>query len=224
MSTATAQSPAKFTFDLDLATSETTSRVISEVRIREMTDAARSEGFAQGLSQGEQNTVASAARNLSSAAEQLGQNLARLTNESLAERKAHKADAIDLAGIIARKLNMHLTDRFPAAELTLLISDCMASLEETPHLVIRCNPSLCDAIKEKTEAQMAAAGVTGKLIIMGDPEIEIGDGRIEWADGGVVRDNAALGKQIDEAIDQFLDAQGLTRPQQPTLLAEETDQ
>lgn len=224
MSTATAQSPAKFTFDLDLATSETTSRVISEVRIREMTDAARAEGYAQGLTEGEQNAVADAAKSLATATQQLGTNLAHLTNESLAERKANKADAIDLAQIIARKLNTHLTERFPAAELSLLISDCMASLEETPHLVIRCSPHLCDAIKERTDAQMTAAGVTGKLIIMGDPEIEMGDGRIEWADGGVVRDNVALGKQIDEAIDQFLDAQGLTRPQQPTLLAEETDQ
>lgn len=224
MSTATAQSPTKFTFDLDLATSETTSRVISEVRIREMTDTARTEGYAQGLTEGEQNAVASAARSLSSAAEKLGQNLARLTTESLAERKANKADAIDLAGIIARKLNTHLTQRLPDAELTHLIADCMTSLEDSPHLVIRCNPDLCDAIQETADAQMAAAGVTGKLIVMGDPEIALGDGRVEWVDGGVVRDNVALGKQIDDAIDQFLDAHGLTRPQQPTLLAKETDQ
>jgi len=48
--------------------------------------------------------------------------------------------------------------------------------------------------------------VTGRLIVMGDPEIGLGDGRIEWVDGGLVRDRAAIEAAIDERIAAYLAA------------------
>ena len=44
--------------------------------------------------------------------------------------------------------------------------------------------------------------------IRGEPEIGLGDARLEWVDGGIVRDSAALEAEIDQRIAQFIAARG----------------
>jgi flagellar assembly protein FliH len=46
-------------------------------------------------------------------------------------------------------------------------------------------------------------GFEGRLVVLGEPDLAPGDARMEWADGGVVRDRA----RIEAAV---LDALGLT--------------
>jgi len=41
---------------------------------------------------------------------------------------------------------------------------------------------------------------------MGDPEIRLGDGRLEWVDGGLVRNIAEISNQIDRQIATYLAA------------------
>jgi flagellar assembly protein FliH len=51
---------------------------------------------------------------------------------------------------------------------------------------------------------MHHAGFAGRLVVMGDPEIRLGDGRLEWVDGGLVRDIAETSRQIDRQIATYL--------------------
>ena len=82
----------------------------------------------------------------------------------------------------------------------------MPSLNGVPHLVIRCHPDLADQIRDIATAQVASSGYQGRLVVMGEPDIRLGDGRIEWVDGGLVRDSAALDAQIQDSIAQYLAA------------------
>src|SRR5690606_22102844 len=102
-----------------------------------------------------------------------------------------------------RKLARHLLDREPTAEIEALVTECLASLDAVPHLVIRCHPDLADAIREIATARIATSGFAGRLVVIGEPEIGLGDARLEWADGGIVRDSAALEAEIDRRIAQF---------------------
>jgi flagellar assembly protein FliH len=79
---------------------------------------------------------------------------------------------------------------------------------------VRCHPDIADAVRERALARIANSGFTGRLVVLGDPELTIGDGRIEWADGGVVRDTAALAAGIEQRIVQFIAARrpNLTPP------------
>ena len=52
------------------------------------------------------------------------------------------------------------------------------------------------------------AGFAGRLVVMGDPDIRLGDGRLEWVDGGLVRDSEALAAEIDKQITEYLAALG----------------
>jgi flagellar assembly protein FliH len=200
--------PMKFTFDLDLGHRHERSAVVSESTMGSMLAAARDEGLRQGRQEGEQSTIAETGRRVAAAAEALAERVAATAGELDAARRENLAGAVELAAAIGRKLAAALIAREPAAEIDVLIADCLSSLDAVPHLVIRCAPELADAVRDVAAARIANSGFTGRLVVLGDPDVGLGDARIEWADGGVVRDLDLLTREIEARIDQFLTARG----------------
>ncbi len=213
--------PAKFQFDLDLSGNQRQTQVMTEARIAELHKKAYDKGFAEGLGQGEQTELARAAAALTAAAEKIAGDATTLVRSLSAYDRQARADGIGIARAIALKLASSLISRMPEAELDTLIEESLNTLERAPHLVIRCTPVLVDKLKEMTEAHMAAAGFSGRLIVLGDPEIGAGDGRIEWADGGIVRDMNIILSEIDKSVAAYCAASGLPAPMMaPNPLAE----
>lgn len=218
-----ASSPAKFGFDLDLSGNQQQTRVMTESRIAQIRDTARAEGYAEGLAEGQRTEVARAAAELTVAGQRIATTAASVLNNLKSVDQQTRVEGLELARAIAVKLAARLVADRPEAEIEALIADCMASLERAPHLVVRCNPALADKLKEITEAHMAAAGYGGRLIVMGDDTIPPGDGRLEWADGGLVRDMGAIMSQIDAAIAAYCAASGLPVPDLTPNAPVETD-
>ena len=209
-------SPARFTFDLDLEDSPLKAANksappppppgIPEDVVAQLVAAAREEGLAEGRSAGKKNVEAVAAQALAAAAGTLATQTAKAATALDEALAAQRAEAIDLAVSVGRKLALHLVARHPIAELQALIAECMASLNGVPHLVIRCHPELADAVRDAATNQMHTSGFSGRLVVMGDPEVRLGDGRLEWVDGGLVRDIASISSQIDRHIASYLAA------------------
>jgi flagellar assembly protein FliH len=206
----TSAAPAKFNFDLDMSSRGEPQRVLPEEEYAEALEAARQDGLSQGRAEGEKSEVARAAAALQMAAEKIAQQAAQMAAASDDFRKQARGEAILLAGVVGRKLAGHLMAREPAAEIDALIDDCLASLGDAPHLVIRCHPELADNVREAAEQRMATSGFSGRLIVMGEPEIALHDGRIEWVDGGLVRDTAAIEAEISVCIENYFNANGIT--------------
>ena len=204
-------SPARFTFDLDLeprpvrrAPEPAPVPSIPEDVVAQLIANAREEAYAEGLKAGEQNAASMAAQTIAAAAGSLATQSARMSAALEEARAAHHEEAVGLAVSVGRKLALHLVARFPLGELEALVAECLPSLSGVPHLVIRCHPDLADAIRDIATAQMAHAGFAGRLVVMGDPDIRLGDGRLEWVDGGLVRDIADTSRQIDRQIATYL--------------------
>lgn len=203
-------SPARFTFDLDLATGSRGAPLpepsMPERLVAELIAQAREDSYAEGVKAGERNATAVAAQTLAAAAGTLAtqgaEMAAALDDATLQARR----EAIELAASIGRKLALHLLARFPTVELDALIAECMQSLNGVPHLVVRCHPSIADGIRDIATAHMHATGFSGRLVVMGDPDLRLGDGRLEWVDGGLVRDIGAVSKDIDSKISAYLSA------------------
>ena len=203
-------SPAKFTFDLDLGRGGDRQPTLSDSGFAALMQKARMEGYAEGFAEGEHSATAAAAHRLSAAAEILVDASTHLLSGLDAARKASQRDAVELAASVGRKLAANLLAREPTAEIEALLIECLASLGGVPHLVIRCHPDLADPVREIATARIASSGFTGRLIVMGDPDQSLGDGRIEWADGGLVRDMAAISAGIDKSIATYLVAHGVS--------------
>jgi len=205
--------PAKFTFDLDLGRPRDVNSV-SESAMASLLEDARAAGRAEGFAEGERSAVAAAARQLASAASSLADRVSAFSASVEDAKKSTLAEATELSASIARKLARALVEREPTAEIEALIAECLASLDGVPHLVIRCHPSLADAVREIATNRMATSGFTGRLVVMGDPDLGPGDGRIEWVDGGIVRDMSAISAEIDNRVAAYLAARGTNRPEE----------
>lgn len=208
---------ARFTFDLDLAKrADEPKPVVQDVPpapvgipqelVDRLVREAREEGFADGLIAGESNATSLATQTIAAAAGTLAAHAASMTaalDEARLETHRH---AVDLAVTVGRKLAGHLVTQNPTAELEALIAECMPSLSGVPHLVIRCHPDLANQIRDIATNQIATSGYAGRLVVMGEPDIRLGDGRLEWVDGGLVRDSDALTTDIDQTIADYLAA------------------
>ena len=71
-------------------------------------------------------------------------------------------------------------------------------------LVVRINDQLYDAARERIEAIAKQNGFQGRLVILAAPEIQTGDCRIEWADGGVVLERATIEAKINELVGRYM--------------------
>jgi flagellar assembly protein FliH len=198
----TATAPAKFRFDLDLGFRQERNSVLTDSALATLVANARAEGRTEGLAERER----SAAQQLTAAAVALATHAAALNASLDDHRRAALTDAIGVAASIGRKLAHHLLAAEPTAEIEALIAECLASLDAVPHLVVRCAPDLADAIRAIAEERIATSGFAGRLVVLGDPDLGPDDARIEWADGGLVRDRAQIEAQIEARITAYLAA------------------
>lgn len=203
--------PARFTFDLDLGHRQERNSLVTETAMAELLAAARADGIAAGMAEGERTALASAQRAQVAAAEALGSRVAAMAAGMDDARRQIIAESVELSLSIARKLAGGLIARQPTGEIEGLIAECMATLDGVPHLVIRCEPHLADAVRDIATGRMNTSGFNGRLVVLGDPDIAIGDARIEWADGGVVRDIRKLSAEIDQKIADYFAARGIRR-------------
>ncbi|GLQ56693.1 hypothetical protein [Devosia nitrariae] len=203
-------SPARFTFDLDLGQRpQSQPPVMPEDLVAQLLRQAREEAYAEGVRDGERNATAMAAQTIASAAATLATGSVEMTAALDDARKAAVAEAVELAAAIGRKLAAHLIARYPVGEIEALVAECMASLDGVPHLVIRCHPDIAEAVRDVATGHMSTSGFAGRLVVMGDPDQRLGDGRLEWVDGGLSRDINTISREIDQRISAYLAARGI---------------
>ncbi len=169
-------------------------------------EAARNEGFERGRQVGKDETLAAMDAKTASALETIATNVSALTAQLEAQRQQLKQEGIVLANMIARSLTSALIAREPMHEIESLFSEALEFLPDTPHIAVRLNEASLNAAREKLEAVAAERGFQGKLIILGQPDITQGDCRIEWAQGGIVKDQNLVKKRISEITSQYIDA------------------
>jgi len=203
--------PAKFRFDLDLGRRQEHNSVLTDTALAAIVANARQEGADEGRRAAQQTEMVQSAQAIAKAAEKLATQVAALHATIDDSRHAMLADAVGLASTIGRKLARHLLEQQPTAEIEALVTECLASLDGVPHLVVRCHPELADAVRDIATARIETSGFTGRLVVLGEPEMRLGDMRLEWVDGGLNRDTAAIERDIDNRIAQFIAAQQNTQ-------------
>ncbi len=198
--------PAKFQFDLDLGHRQERNTVLTETALARLVAAARAEGRQEGIAAGQGDVTAQAAIRLAEAANALADHVATASVALDDHRHQVLTEAVEVAANVGRKLAHHLLSAEPTAELDALLTDCLSSLDAVPHLVVRCAPGLADAVREIALARIAASGFAGRLIVMGEPGFGPDDAKIEWVDGGLVRDRALLEAEIERRVQTYLAA------------------
>ncbi|XUM24486.1 FliH/SctL family protein [Bradyrhizobium oligotrophicum S58] len=198
--------PAKFLFDTDFAAPEKTTRerAATSAEIAQKVAAAEAAAYRNGYEAAQREAKVEADRRVASALEQINIQLQGISARFEGIEQRMETEAVDVAVAVARKLCAALIEAEPLGEITGLVHDCFAHLVATPHLVLRINDSLYELAREKIEKLAKQSGFEGRLVILAEPEIPTGDCRIEWADGGVVLDRAAIDAKINELVGRYM--------------------
>jgi flagellar assembly protein FliH len=199
--TNTAAAKAKFLFDLDFAAGAEAARPPEHAR--QLADA-ESKGFRDGFAAAEKEGVAAAERRMAVAFEQIGDAVDRLARGLAAIERRLEAEAAELMVAVGRKLASEMIAREPFAEVAALATDCLRQLASAPHIVVRVNDTLHDTARERLDEIARTRGFEGRLVVIAEPEIALGDCKIEWADGGLARDQAKTDAAIASAVARFL--------------------
>ena len=197
--------PAKFLFDMDFsAPDRTRERPATASEIAQKIAAAEARAYRDGYEAAQREARAESDRRAALALEEIGIAIKGIASRFSGIEARMETEAVDVAVAVARKMCAELIAAEPLGEITALVSDCFSHLVATPHLVVRINDALYEAAREKIERQATQSGFEGRLVILAEPGIATGDCRIEWADGGVVLERAAIEAKIDELVGRYM--------------------
>ena len=72
--------------------------------------------------------------------------------------------------------------------------------------MVRVNNELYPATRERLDQIARARGFEGRLVVLGETDIALGDCRIEWADGGVIRERGVIEAAINDLVARYIAA------------------
>ena len=197
--------PAKFMFDMDFsAPDRMRERPATPAEIAQKIAAAEARAYRDGFDAAQREAKAESDRRSALALEEIGIAIQAIAKRFSGIETRMETEAVDVAVAVARKLCSTLIAAEPLGEITGLLKDCFSQLVSTPHLVVRINESLYETAHERIERMAKQSGFEGRLVILAEPEIGTGDCKIEWADGGVVLERAAIETKIDELVGRYI--------------------
>jgi flagellar assembly protein FliH len=203
--------PAKFLFDMDFsAPDRARERPATPSEIAQKIASAEARAYRDGFDAAQREAKAESDRRTALALEEIAVGIQGIATRFSGIETRMETEAVDVAVAVARKLCSELISGEPLVEISRLVSDCFSHLVSTPHLVVRIHDSLYEAAHERIERLAKQSGFAGRLVILAEPEIANGDCRIEWADGGVVLERAAIEAKINELVGRYMASRGGT--------------
>jgi flagellar assembly protein FliH len=195
---------AKFLFDTDFGQGDGARAAMSAAQQQAAMAEAEARGYRNGAAAGRMEVTAEAERRMAAALEHAASSFEQLAQGLEAVEAKLEAEAVEVAAAVARKLAPALIAREPVAEIAALAADCFRHLVNAPHVVVRLNEALADAARVQLGAIAERCSFDGRLIVLSEPDMAPGDCRVEWADGGTVRDRAAVEAAIAEAVERYV--------------------
>jgi len=197
---------AKFLFNTDFGPVKDAPPKISPADHQAAVAAAELGGYQRGLTAAEARARVEAERRAAVACERIADALTNIATELKTIEGRLEAEAVEVAVAVARKLAPALLAREPIAEVAALATECFTAFLAAPHLVVRVNSELYAIACERLDEIARSRGFEGRLVVLGEADIAPGDCRIDWADGGVIRDCAAIASAIDDLVARYLAA------------------
>lgn len=173
----------------------------TEEELDALKEEAREQGFAEAQAASETRLAEASTAALQQIAETVSTSVASF--EALQANA--RSDAAALALSIARKLADVLISLRPEAEIEAVIKECLTHLNREPRLVVRVHADLIEQVEGSIQQAATERGMSDKIMIVGDAEMEKGDCEIEWSDGGVERNRADLDQQATEIIERYIE-------------------
>jgi flagellar assembly protein FliH len=196
--------PVKFLFEDDFASGHASpgKRMIPAAAHEAALARAESDGFRKGMNAAEAKIEGRA----SGALERIAQAIGSMAQELSALEARLESESVEVAVAVARKLAPQLIAAEPLGEIAALAASCFHQLVAAPHVVVRVGEQIYEIAQPRLEQIAHLHGFQGRLVVIAEPGMALGDCRIEWADGGLSRDRAATESAIADAVGRYVAA------------------
>jgi flagellar assembly protein FliH len=202
---------AKYLFDEDFAAGE--KPTISLVEHERRRADAESQAYREGFTAGQEQAHQEATQRMADALSTIADGLDRLDGALTAIETRLETEAVEVAVAVAAKLSPALIAREPFAEIAALATECFHHLVSTPLVTVRIAAEIHETAKMQIEEIARTRGFDGRLAIISDESLAPGDCRVEWADGGIIRDHTATTSAIDETVARYIAARNMPAAQ-----------
>ncbi len=198
--------PVKFLFDDEFGDGRgrgTRTRISAAEHAAAM-KAAEAEGYRRGFTEAAAEALAKIEHRTAMAAEKVAAAMEEISSALKTIEGRMEAEAVEVAVAVARQLAPGLIAREPIAEIERLVSGILGQVRSAPHVVVRLASDLVESASGRLTKLADARGYTGRLVLLPEPGLAADACRIEWADGGITRERAAIEARINEAVARYL--------------------
>ncbi|HLL26878.1 MAG TPA: FliH/SctL family protein [Xanthobacteraceae bacterium] len=195
--------PVKFLFDDEFGGGRRGAR-LTAAETAEAAAKAEAEGYRRGFAEGSAATLARIEQRAAAAAEKVAEAMSDISGQLHGLEARLEAEAVEVALAVSRQLAPALINREPIAEIERLVGGILTQVRSAPHVVVRVATELVEPASARLTKLAEARGYAGRLVILPERGLAADDCRIEWADGGVVRDRAAIEARIAEVVARYL--------------------
>ena len=175
-----------------------TAAIYSENDLEAARKAAFAEGHAKGLADGQ----ASRDQQIVALTEKLSTQIKTLINAERAREARFEQELITLARTIATQSFPILNEHFGLPQIVDTIAKILGGLGEGSVVVVEVAPLDQEELVARLRPLLARH--PGDVTIMAQSDLEAGNFRLKWQDGGAIRDTNKLAQQLIDALGRAL--------------------
>ena len=196
MSTAT-----KFTFDTEFMGDESRPAPAARARQKQTMTTEDLEALqASARSEGESAAAVRATEALERTVAALTISIRAALDTSHAQIEALRAEACELALVMAKKIAPAALAALPAGDVEIALRQAMHQAIGEPRITLRAAPVVVEALQSRLDDIAHEEGYDGRVMIASDPAMTGADCRIEWRGGGAERREAVIEEALTALI------------------------
>ena len=165
---------------------------------------ARQEAYARGYQTGVAETKKNQDEALNNMLALIEQNLITMIGKEDKRQREMVSHALQLTLSSFKKLIPHLPIALHEANIKSAIEKALDERHAEPRIVISVHEQMLEILKDKIDALATKHGFAGKAILFHDPQLNLADCRVEWADGGFERLMDDVMNKIEHEINRTL--------------------
>jgi len=199
----------------DAAVEEEPEEFIPTFSEEEMKEA-REQGFSNGKEEALRDALELVENKLFESLQRIDQNMTEIfsiqatTNEELPRASA------SIAVAMARKIVPELASRNAIDEIGRVVETAIGRILTEPRVTITVNSGILEQLSERLADIRKGREQEGRVTIIGDDEMAVGDCLLEWDNGGTERNVQNLWQDVDSVVERYLeDGTIWDRPETP---------
>lgn len=153
---------------------------------------------------GKKDAEAQAERDAAAALRDLATAAAVILTRLDAESRALRDEARLVATLAARKIAGAALEKFGADTAAEALTTAMDALRSQPRLIVKLAPDAAVALRARVDELRDAHAYAGAVLVRDDASRGPGEVAIDWGDGVLTRDPAAIAQRIESLLDAAL--------------------